>query len=310
MTSAPAVSVEKLSRAYGERVALRDLSLDVGEREVFGVLGPNGGGKTTLFRILATLILPSSGTARIFGNDVVADPDGARLRFGVVFQSASLDRNLTVEENLRHQGHLYGLRGADLHSRIEEALSRFGLGDRRRERVRKLSGGLARRVELAKGLLHRPALLLLDEPSVGLDPAARAELWSHLRDLRAKEGTTILFTTHFLDEAEGCDRLAILDRGSLVALGAPESLKGEVGGDVVTVEGGEPERLRERIARECGVEGTVVDGKVRIEHREGHALAKRLADALGPALAGVTVRRPTLEDVFVRRTSRRFEDGA
>ncbi len=310
MSPEPAVAVDRLTRAYGERVALRDLSLEVREREVFGVLGPNGGGKTTLFRILATLILPSSGTARIFGHDVVADPDGARLRFGVVFQTGSLDRNLTVEENLRHQGHLYGLRGADLRSRIEEGLSRFALGDRRRERVKKLSGGLARRVELAKGLLHRPSLLLLDEPSVGLDPAARAELWSHLRDLRAKAGATILFTTHFLDEAEGCDRLAILDRGSLVALGAPEVLKGEIGGDVVTVEGADPERLRERIGRECGVEGKVVDGRVRIEQREGHALAKRLADALGPALAGVTVRRPTLEDVFVRRTSRRFEDGA
>ena len=310
MSPEPAVAVDRLTRAYGERVALRDLSLEVREREVFGVLGPNGGGKTTLFRILATLILPSSGTARIFGHDVVADPDGARLRFGVVFQTGSLDRNLTVEENLRHQGHLYGLRGADLRSRIEEGLSRFALGDRRRERVKKLSGGLARRVELAKGLLHRPSLLLLDEPSVGLDPAARAELWSHLRDLRAKAGATILFTTHFLDEAEGCDRLAILDRGSLVALGAPEALKGEIGGDVVTVEGADPERLRERIGRECGVEGKVVDGRVRIEQREGHALAKRLADALGPALAGVTVRRPTLEDVFVRRTSRRFEDGA
>ena len=310
MSPEPAVAVDRLTRAYGERVALRDLSLEVREREVFGVLGPNGGGKTTLFRILATLILPSSGTARIFGHDVVADPDGARLRFGVVFQTGSLDRNLTVEENLRHQGHLYGLRGADLRSRIEDGLSRFALGDRRRERVKKLSGGLARRVELAKGLLHRPSLLLLDEPSVGLDPAARAELWSHLRDLRAKAGATILFTTHFLDEAEGCDRLAILDRGSLVALGAPEVLKGEIGGDVVTVEGADPERLRERIGRECGVEGKVVDGRVRIEQREGHALAKRLADALGPALAGVTVRRPTLEDVFVRRTSRRFEDGA
>ncbi|MCI0588053.1 MAG: ATP-binding cassette domain-containing protein [Planctomycetes bacterium] len=310
MSPEPAVAVDRLTRAYGERVALRDLSLEVREREVFGVLGPNGGGKTTLFRILATLILPSSGTARIFGHDVVADPDGARLRFGVVFQTGSLDRNLTVEENLRHQGHLYGLRGADLHSRIEEGLTRFALGDRRRERVRKLSGGLARRVELAKGLLHRPSLLLLDEPSVGLDPAARAELWSHLRELREKAGATILFTTHFLDEAEGCDRLAILDRGSLVALGAPEALKGEIGGDVVTVEGADPERLRERIGRECGVEGKVVDGRVRIEQREGHALAKRLADALGSALTGVTVRRPTLEDVFVRRTSRRFEDGA
>ncbi|MGH7149496.1 MAG: ATP-binding cassette domain-containing protein [Planctomycetota bacterium] len=310
MADLHAVSVERLSRSYGDRPALRDLTVEVRTGEVFGVLGPNGGGKTTLFRILATLILPTSGTARIFEHDVVADPDGARLRFGVVFQSASLDRNLTVEENLRHQGHLYGLRGADLRSRIEEGLSRFGLGDRRRERVRRLSGGLARRVELAKGLLHRPSLLLLDEPSVGLDPAARTELWSHLRDLRTKAGATILFTTHFLDEAEGCDRLAILDRGSLVALGAPEALKGEVGGDVVTVEGAEPERLRDRIARECGVEGKVVDGKVRLEHREGHALAKRIADALGPDLAGVTVRRPTLEDVFVRRTSRGFEDGA
>ncbi|HET6202442.1 MAG TPA: ABC transporter ATP-binding protein [Planctomycetota bacterium] len=309
MSSVPAVSVERLSRAYGERVALRDLTLEVRSGEIFGVLGPNGGGKTTLFRVLATLLPPSSGAVRIFGSDVVADPDAARRRFGVVFQTGSLDRNLTVEENLRHQGHLYGLRGAELRGRIGDALGRFGLADRRGERVRRLSGGLARRAELAKGLLHRPSLLLLDEPSVGLDPAARAEFWSFLRELRAKEGATILFTTHFLDEAEGCDRLAILDRGSLVALGTPDALKGEVGGDVVTLEGPDPERLRDRVAREFGVSATVIDGKARLEHREGHALAKRLADALGSELTGVAVRRPTLEDVFVRRTSRRFEEG-
>jgi len=224
------VDVEGLTHRYGERTALDGVSFSVRSGEVFGLVGPNGGGKTTLFKILSTALAPSSGSARVAGVDV---RDGAvRRRIGVVFQSPSLDGKLTVGENLLHHGHLYGLSGSGLKERIGEELTRFGLKDRMGDRVEKLSGGLQRRVELAKSLLHRPEVLLLDEPSTGLDPGARRDLWDALRGLK---GVTVLLTTHLLEEAERCDRMAILHKGKIVALGEPLTLRGEIGGDVVTV---------------------------------------------------------------------------
>ncbi|MGH9788764.1 MAG: ABC transporter ATP-binding protein, partial [Candidatus Acidiferrales bacterium] len=206
MNASPAIEIENLSHAYGERVALRDVAFSVGRGELFGLLGPNGGGKTTLFKILATLLLPRGGHARVFGDDVAANPMAVRRRLGVVFQSSSLDPKLTVTENLRHQGHLYGLRGARLQARMEELLKRLGIADRRDERAEKLSGGLRRRVEIAKGLLHQPEVLLLDEPSTGLDAGARRDLRLYLRQLCDQDGVTVFLTTHFMDEAESCDR--------------------------------------------------------------------------------------------------------
>jgi ABC-2 type transport system ATP-binding protein len=289
-----AIEVVHLSHAYGARVALSDVTFEVRRGEMFGLLGPNGGGKTTLFRILSTLIRPTSGTARILGAD---DP---RRHIGVVFQAASLDRKLSVRENLVHQGHLYGLRGRDLGARIDELLGRVGMADRADDRCEKLSGGQRRRVEVAKGLLHRPEVLLLDEAGTGLDPGARRDLRELLRGLN----TTILMTTHLMDEAEACDRLAILDGGRLVALDSPAALKSAVGGDVVSVA---PEELCDEIRAKFGGEPRVLDGTVRVERERGHELAARIVDAFPGRVQSITVAKPTLEDVFIHHTGRRLE---
>src|SRR5215471_4740928 len=232
---APIIQIEKLRHCYGEREALKGISFDVLPGEIFGLLGPNGSGKTTLFRILSTLMLPTGGQALIGGFDAARQPDEVRRRIGVVFQEQSVDVKLTAAENLWHQGHLYGLRGPLLRDRIGEMLGRVGLEDRAKEKVETFSGGMQRRVELAKGLIHRPAVLLLDEPTTGLDPGARRDLWQYLHELRTQEGVSIIVTTHLMEEAERCDRLAILNLGEVVALGTPAELCSQIGGDVITL---------------------------------------------------------------------------
>jgi ABC-2 type transport system ATP-binding protein len=244
------------------------------------------------------------------GVDVARDPASARRRIGVVFQSPGLDPYLTPRENLWHHGHLYGLRGRDLAARIEEGLARMGVADRARDLVKTLSGGLRRRVELAKGFLHGPEVLLLDEPTVGLDPGARRDVWAHLAALRATHGVTVVVATHLMEEAEACDRVAILDRGRLVALGAPADLENGIGGDVVTLETADPARLAEAVRARFGGAAGVLDGAVRIESPEGAALVPRLAEAFPGEIRSITVGKPTLEDVFVQRTGHRFEDAA
>ncbi len=231
---APALATSELTHRYGERVALDHVSLQVAPREIFGLLGPNGGGKTTLFRILSTLVRPTSGSATILGLDLLRDTGSLRSRIGVVFQAPSLDKKLKVRENLTHQGHLYGLSGTALRERIDHLLLEFHLRDRTGDLVETLSGGLQRRVEIAKSLLHRPELLLLDEPSTGLDPGARIDLWQTLYRLRDQQGVTVLLTTHLMEEAERCDRVAIIDQGKIVASGTPEKLRAEIGGDVIS----------------------------------------------------------------------------
>ncbi|MBI4577116.1 MAG: ABC transporter ATP-binding protein [Planctomycetes bacterium] len=303
----PAVDCLDLTHRYGERLALDAIRFQVRPREVFVLLGPNGGGKSTLFRILSTLLAPTGGTARVFGADVRSKPDAVRRAIGVLFQAPGLDGKLTVRENLMHHGHLWGLRGAALASRMDQVLERLAVRDRAGDRAEDLSGGLRRRVEVAKALLSRPRLLLLDEPSTGLDPIARRDLAALLRRLRDEEGVTVLLTTHLLDEAEASDRLAILDQGRLVALGAPEDLRRQVGGEVVTLRGGEPSAMAREVRERLGVEPRVLDDQVRIECAGGHALAARLVEVLGPRLDSVTVGRPTVEDVFVRATGRRLD---
>ncbi len=304
------VQVDSLRHQYGSRVALDGVSFTVGQGECFGLLGPNGGGKTTLFRILTTLLTPSAGTARICECDVRTDRAAARRRIGVVFQSPSLDIYLTARENLRHAGHLYGLSGRELEERVIGFLGRLGLAGREDDLVKKLSGGQRRRVEIAKGLLHEPALLILDEPSTGLDPVARRELWLVLQELRQSTGVTILLTTHFMEEADRCDRLAILDRGRLVAYGSPAQLKDRIGGDCITIACDEPDLLRDRAARELGVEAAVVDGAVRIETSDGQSAMARLMAGFAGEIKAITLGRPTLEDVFVHETGRRFDADA
>jgi ABC-2 type transport system ATP-binding protein len=302
----PLISVQQLRHAYDNRTALNGVSFEVYPAEIFGLLGPNGSGKTTMFRILSTLMLPSAGHASIMGHDAATDPAGVRRHIGVVFQAQSVDGKLTAGENLRHIGHLYGLRGAALKERASEMLRRVGLADRAKDRVETFSGGMQRRLELAKGLLHRPSVLLLDEPTTGLDPGARRDLWQYLQILRDQERVTIIVTTHLMEEAERCDRLAILSHGNLVALGTPAELKQEIGGDVILLDTSAPEALAVRIGARFALAATVLDNQVRIEREAGHRFVPEVVEAFPGEITAISISKPTLEDVFIRRTGHRF----
>jgi ABC-2 type transport system ATP-binding protein len=306
MTPDPAIIIEKLSYRYGERQALDEVSFSVSKGEIFGLLGPNGGGKTTLFRILSTLFQAAEGKSFILGMNLQDQSSDVRRNIGVVFQAPSLDKKLTVFENLRHQGHLYGLSGHSLKNRIDEMLAKVRLSDRSNEWVEKLSGGLQRRAEVAKALLHQPKVLLLDEPSTGLDPGARKDLWDYLVELKQKEGTTVLITTHLMEEAERCDRLGILDKGKLLALDTPQNLRSKIGGDVISAQTSNPQALAGQIKLKFGGEPTVLDNTVRLEKEKGHEFIAKLIEAFPGQIDSVSVGRPTLEDVFIRLTGHRF----
>jgi len=311
-SSAAVISVQNLLHRYENRTALNGVSFTVRPAELFGLLGPNGSGKTTLFRILSTLMIPTAGRAIVMGCDAAQDAALVRRQIGVVFQAQSIDRKLTAYENLWHQGHLYGLHGGALKQRIGEILSRVGLAERARERVETFSGGMQRRIELAKGLLHHPGVLLLDEPTTGLDPGARRDLWQYLQMLRDEERVSVLVTTHLMEEAERCDRLAIMNEGNLVALGTPAELKSEIGGDVILLEaarnGG---LLAEHIRARFHVETTVLGNQVRLERESGHRFVTDVVEAFPGEIQAVSVSKPALEDVFIHRTGHKFwsEDG-
>ena len=300
------IAVRDLVHRYQDRTALNGVSFDVRPAELFGLLGPNGSGKTTLFRILSTLMVPSSGSATIVGLDAVRQPGALRRHIGVVFQAQSIDLKLTAYENLWHQGHLYGLRGQELKKRIEEILTRVGLLDRSGDRVETFSGGMQRRIELAKGLLHHPEVLLLDEPTTGLDPGARRDLWQYLQILRDQEHVSVIVTTHLMEEAERCDRLAILNEGNLVALGTPEELKREIGGDVILLEARDAQSLADRIRNKFHVDASVMDAHVRLEIEGGHRFVPDVVEAFPGEIQSLSVSKPTLEDVFIHRTGHRF----
>lgn len=300
------IRIEDLRHSYGKREALRGISFDVLPGEIFGLLGPNGSGKTTLFRILSTLMLPTGGRALIAGLDATRQPDQVRGRIGVVFQAQSIDIKLTAAENLWHQGHLYGLSGARLRARIQEMLHRVGLADRANEKVEAFSGGMQRRVELAKGLIHRPGILLLDEPTTGLDPGARRDLWQYLQELRHQQNISVIITTHLMEEAERCDRLAILNLGQIVALGTPTELRSEIGGDVILLEAADAATLASRIQQKFRISAAVLDGKVRMERKEGHRFITDLVASFPGEIQSISVSKPTLEDIFIDRTGHRF----
>lgn len=306
-SAAPVISVENLVHRYESRTALNGITFDVRPAELFGLLGPNGSGKTTLFRILSTLMIPTAGRAVVMGFDAARDPASLRRQIGVVFQAQSIDPKLTAYENLWHQGHLYGLRGAALKKRIREILTRVGLADRAKEQVGTFSGGMQRRIELGKGLLHRPGVLLLDEPTTGLDPGARRDLWQYLQMLRDEEHVSVLVTTHLMEEAERCDRLAIMNEGNLMALGTPAELKSEIGGDVILLDAThDAGLLADHIRARFRVETTVLGNQVRIERESGHRFVTDVVEAFPGEIQAISVSKPSLEDVFIHRTGHKF----
>jgi ABC-2 type transport system ATP-binding protein len=300
------IEVENLTHQYGTKVSLLGLTFSVGKGEIFGFLGPNGGGKTTVFKILSTFFSCAPGQVKVAGLDLKGNQAAIRRKLGVVFQAPALDKKLKVRENLEHQGRLYGLSGGRLRSRIDRDLEKLGLKERSEERVETLSGGLQRRVELAKALLHDPEILILDEPTTGLDPSARREFWGHLESARAAQGVTVLVTTHFLEEADRCDRLLLLDQGQKVALGKPEQLKAEIGGEVLRIKAAGPEGLMRKVSDKLGVRVLLAGGDLQIEHPRARDLVAPLLEAFPKEILSITLGPPTLEDVFLHRTGRRF----
>ena len=300
--SVPALTIDRVTHRYGNAVALSELSFDVPANRIFGLLGPNGSGKSTLFRLISTLVPVQSGSIQLLGMDVMAERNRVRESLGVVFQSPSLDRKLTVRENMECQAALYGISGQKRADRIEALAKLMGISDRLNERCERLSGGLKRRAELAKGLLHQPRVLILDEPSTGLDPTARLDLWRALVELRDRWETSVLLTTHLLEEADKCDCLAILDNGKLVALDSPDNLRRATGETVISVMTDEPELVAGVLKSRFGWDPKTLDHQVRVVIDDpGIAIADILQTLAGNSLS-ITIGRPGLEDVFIRKT--------
>ena len=301
------IVVDCLTHNYDTRCALDNISFNVASGEVFCLLGPNGSGKTTLFKILSTRISPTSGNVKILGFDLNTQKKAVRKLIGVVFQNPGLDTKLTVNENLRHQGHLYGINSKNLNNRIDALLDRFDIADRKNDIVEELSGGLKRRVDLAKALLHKPKVLILDEPSSGLDIGVRNQLSQHLKELATQENIPILLTTHLLDEAEGCNRVGILDKGRLVAIGTPDQLKSEISGDVVIIESESFRTLAEEIQDRFDVKVVSEDNSLRIETTNAHEFVRDVVTAYPNKIKTARFGKPTLADVFIKTTGNTFD---
>jgi len=304
-----AVDVEDLEKRFGDVHAVRGVSFQVAAGETFGFLGPNGAGKSTTISMLCTLLRPSGGRARVAGYDVLDERDQVRREIGLVFQDQTLDQYLTATQNLRFHGQLYGVAPAELESRMHQVLELVGLWDRRDRDVATFSGGMRRRLEIARGLLHSPRVLFLDEPTVGLDPQTRASIWEYLDRLRSQEDLTIFLTTHYMDEAEHCDRIAIMDGGEIVALDDPAALKAAIGTDRVRLVTADDARAAAAIAERYGIEAEPVDGGLVLRVAGGETFVPRLLGSLDVAVRAVSVSRPTLDDVFMSYTGRRIRDA-
>jgi ABC-2 type transport system ATP-binding protein len=309
----PAIEVAGLTKTYpgGDTVieAVRGIDLRVQAGQTFGFLGPNGAGKSTTIEMLCTIRNPTSGTARVAGFDVVRQRNEVRRRIGLVFQQQTLDQQLTAEQNLRFHADLYGLSRVEADRRITEVLEMVALADRRRDQVRKFSGGMKRRLEIARGLVHAPQVLFLDEPTIGLDPQTRAAIWDYLRDLRGRTAITVFVTTHYMDEAEHCDRIAIMDHGQVVAEDTPEALKSSVGTDRIALRTDDDELAIARIRERLGLEAGVHEGQVTLAVPEGASVVPRLFTELDLHIRSVTVTRPSLDDVFLGYTGRTIRDS-
>jgi ABC-2 type transport system ATP-binding protein len=305
----PAIEVTDLVKTYGEIEAVRGVSFSVARGEVFGFLGPNGAGKSTTINMLCTLARPTSGTARVSGFDVGTERDDVRRHIGLVFQDPTLDNYLTAEQNLRMHAELYGIDPGEVPARIDQMLEMVDLADRRAQPVMTFSGGMKRRLEIARGLMHSPRVLFLDEPTIGLDPQTRNSIWRYIRALQETEGTTIFMTTHYMDEAEFCDRIAIMDRGETVVLDTPESLKASVGADRVVLGTTDNDAAIAALRDRFEIEATVAEGAVTFHVASGEAFVPRLFAELGVGITSVAVSRPTLDDVFMRHTGSTIRDA-
>jgi ABC-2 type transport system ATP-binding protein len=305
----PAIEVDDLVKSYGEVDAVRGVSFTVPRGEVFGFLGPNGAGKSTTISMLCTLIKPTSGAARVSGFDIVTQRDAVRRHIGLVFQDPTLDGYLTAEQNLRFHAELYGIDPGVIGARMDQMLKMVDLADRRDTPVMTFSGGMRRRLEIARGLLHSPRVLFLDEPTIGLDPQTRSSIWRYIRALQETEGTTIFMTTHYMDEAEFCDRIAIIDRGEIVVLDTPEALKAAVGADRVVLGTADNDAALDALQDRFGIEASVAEGAVTFHVESGEAFVPRLFAELDVAITSVAVSRPTLDDVFMRYTGTTIRDA-
>jgi len=303
------IDVDQLSKTYDEVEAVRSVSFDVDAGEVFGFLGPNGAGKTTTINMLCTLVKPTGGRATVAGHDVVTERDDVRRNIGLVFQDPTLDGYLTAEQNLKLHAELYGVESGLVAGRMRQMLDMVGLWDRRDTTVMTFSGGMRRRLEIARGLMHSPRVLFLDEPTIGLDPQTRASIWSYIRELREREEITIFMTTHYMDEAEYCDRIAIMDRGEIVVLDSPESLKAQVGADRVTIDTDDNEAALDALRERFGVDPRLSEGMVSFGVPGGEAFVPRLFAELGMPIRSVSVARPTLDDVFMKHTGTTIRDA-
>jgi ABC-2 type transport system ATP-binding protein len=303
------IAVSGLRKSFGDVEAVRGVDFEVAAGEVFGFLGPNGAGKTTTINMLCTLAKPSAGSARVAGHDVVTDRDEVRRNIGLVFQDPTLDGYLTAEQNLRLHAELYGVDAALVPARMRQMLDMVGLWERKDTPVLTFSGGMRRRLEIARGLMHSPRVLFLDEPTLGLDPQTRRSIWSYIDVLRETEEITIFMTTHYMDEAEFCDRIAIMDHGQIVALDSPEALKAEVGADRVTIETEDDDRAIAMIAEKFGLDARLVEGRVAFSVPSGEQFVPRLFAELGVPIKSVSVARPTLDDVFMSYTGTTIRDA-
>ena len=306
---APAVSARDLHRRFGEFEAVRGVTFDVAPGEVFGFLGPNGAGKSTTISMLCTLLRITDGRASVAGFDVSKEPREVRRRIGLVFQDTTLDDYLTAEENLRFHAELYGVPRETMGEGIRRVMQLVGLTDRASSLVRTFSGGMKRRLEIARGLLHSPRVLFLDEPTVGLDPQTRDHIWNYINELRRREDITIFMTTHYMDEAEYCDRIAIIDDGRIVVQGTPDELKASVGKDRIEIRTEDDAAAVEAMKRMFGVEATRADGVVRAAVEHGEEFVPQLFARLGIPIKAVSIARPTLDDVFLNYTGRTIRDA-
>ena len=304
-----AIEVNTLRKSFGEVEAVRGVSFVVAPGEVFGFLGPNGAGKTTTINMLCTLARPTSGSAHVAGHDVVRERDDVRRHIGLVFQDPTLDGYLTAAQNLKLHAELYGVESALVADRMRQVLEMVGLWERRDTTVQTFSGGMRRRLEIARGLMHSPRVLFLDEPTIGLDPQTRASIWQYIGELKEAEEITIFMTTHYMDEAEFCDRIAIMDHGQIVALDTPAALKAEVGADRVRIETEDDEAAIAALAERFDLEGTVSEGAVAFYVADGAEFVPRLFAELGVPITSVSVSRPTLDDVFMSFTGTTIRDA-